>query len=126
MSDREYVSRLIVSVLTGRITVRDALLHFPQSDDKNIMAAYHALAHYEADEDLRNSDFEFKEEQDEYLNMIAELFANGKDLPLNIIKSYEEYYPELDLPKPKTVVKFLKSLTKFLNVRGVNGVNRGK
>ena len=74
MSDKEYVARLIVSVLTERISVREAIMHFPKdSNDKNIMAAYHALIHYEADEDLRASDLAFREEQDEYLNMIAEL-----------------------------------------------------
>ena len=118
MSDREYVARLIVSVLSGMITVKQALLNYPKNtDDKNLLAAYHALAHYEADEDLRNSDFTFKEEQDEYLNMIAELFANGKDLPLNIIKSYESYYPELSIPKPKAVMKFLGMLKSFFNIK---------
>ncbi len=118
MSDREYVARLIVSVITGRICVRDAILHFPKdSNDKNIMAAYHALIHYEADEDYRNSDFAFKEEQDEYLNMIAELLANDKELPKNIIKSYEDYYPEIELPKSDTVKNLIKKLCRFLNVK---------
>ncbi len=118
MSDREYVARLIVSVLTERISVREAILHFPKdSADKNIMAAYHALIHYEADEDQRNQDLAFKEEQDEYLNMIAELLANDKDLPKNIIKSYEEYYPEIELPKSKSIKNIIKSLCRFLNVK---------
>lgn len=117
-SDREYVARLIVSVITERISVREALLSFPKdTTDKNIMAAYHALVHYEADEDQRNSDFAFKEEQDEYLNMIAELLASGKDLPKNIIKSYESYYPEIELPKSENIINFIKSICKFLNVK---------
>ena len=117
-SDKEYVARLIVSVLTERISVREAILHYPKDTaDKNLLAAYHALIHYEADEDLRKSDFAFKEEQDDYLNMIAELLANDKDLPLNIIKSYESYYPEIELPKSKNVINFIKSLCKFLNIK---------
>ena len=118
MSDREYVARLIVSVITERISVREAILHFPKyNNDKNIMAAYHALIHYEADEDLRKSDLAFKEEQDDYLNMIAELLASGKELPLNIIKSYEDYYPEIELPKSKKIVSFIKYIKKLLNVK---------
>lgn len=117
-TDREYVSRLIISVLTERISVREALLHYPKNvTDKNLLAAYHALIHYEADEDLRARDIAFKEEQDNYLNMIAELLSNGKDLPLNIIKSYEEYYPEIELPKSKNIINMLKKLSKFLNVK---------
>ena len=118
MSDKEYVARLIVSVLTERISVREAILHYPKdTTDKNLMAAYHALIHYEADEDLRASDLAFKEEQDEYLNMIAELLANNKDLPKNIIKSYEMYYPDIELPKSKNIINIIKSLCKFLNVK---------
>lgn len=118
MSDREYVARLIVSVLTERISVRDAILNYPKDTaDKNLMAAYHALIHYEADEDIRKQDLVFKEEQDEYLNMIAELLASGKDLPLNIIKSYENYYPEIELPKSKNIINIIKSICKFLNVK---------
>lgn len=118
MSEKEYVARLIVSVLTERISVREAILHFPKdTTDKNIMAAYHALIHYEADEDLRKQDLAFREEQDEYLNMIAELLASGKDLPKNIIKSYEDYYPEIELPKSKNIINLIKSICRFLNVK---------
>lgn len=118
MSDKEYVSRLILSVLSGRISVREAILNYPKSNnDKNLMAAYHALIHYEADEDQRNSDYSFKEEQNEYLNMIAELFANDKELPLNIIKSYEPYYPEIELPKPEKIKGLINNLCKFLNIK---------
>jgi len=118
MTDRELVSRLIILVVTNRLSVREAILQFPKnSADKNILAAYHALIHYEADEDQRNQDFSFKEEQDEYLYMIAELLSSGKDLPKNIIKSYESYYPEIELPKSKTIKNFLKSLCRFLNVK---------
>ncbi len=118
MSDKEYVARLIVSVITNRISVKDAILNYPKPlTDKNLMAAYHALIHYEADEDLRNSDFSYKEEQDEYLNMIAELLANGKDLPLNIIKSYEDYYPDIELPQSDKIRDFIKQIKHFLNVK---------
>ena len=118
MSDKEIVSNLIRLVITGRLSVREALLHFPQNtDDRNIMTAYYALAHYEADEDIRSKDALFRDEQDEYLIMIAELFANNKDLPLNIIKSYEEYYPDINLPRKTVIINFLKKIAKFLNIK---------
>jgi len=116
--DREYVSRLIVGVITERISVKDAILHFPKDmTDKNLITAYHALIHYEADEDLRKQDISFKEEQDEYLNMIAELLYNGKDLPKNIVKSYEMYYPDVVLPKSQTIKNIIKNICRFLNVK---------
>ena len=118
MTDREYVSNLIRLVITGQLPVKEALLKFPKDNiDKNLKTAYYAIAHYEADEDLRNKDALFREEQDEYLIMIAELFANNKDLPLNIIKSYEEYYPEIDLPEKKVIIEFLRKIAKFLNIK---------
>lgn len=120
LDDREYVARLIVSVLTERMSVREAILQFPKdTTDKNIITAYHALIHYEADEDERAMDLAYREEQDEYLNMIAELLAAGKELPKNIIKSYEPYYPEVQfqLPKSKTFKNFLKTMCRFLNVK---------
>ena len=118
IDDREYVARLIVSVLTNRISVREALLNFPQnSSDKSLIAAYHAIAHYEADEDMRAADFSYKEEQDEYLNMIAEILANGQELPKNIIKSYEMYYPEIQLPKSENIKNLIRAICKFLNIK---------
>lgn len=117
-NDKEFVARLIVSVLTEKISVREAILNFPKdTTDKNIMAAYHALIHYDADEDIRAKDFAFKEEQDEYLHMIAELLYSNKDLPKNIIKSYESYYPEIELPKSQNIINIIKSLCRFLNVK---------
>jgi len=118
MNNKEYVSNLIRLVLTNQISVREALLHFPNdTEDRNIKTAYYALAHYEADEDLRNRDALFRDEQDEYLMMIAELFENNKDLPLNIIKSYESYYPEINLPKKNSIIKFARKIAKFLNIK---------
>jgi hypothetical protein len=118
MTDRELVSRLIMLVITSQLSVKDAVLKFPKdTDDINIKTAYHALLHYEADEDFRATDYEFREEQDNYLTMISELLANNKELPKNIIKSYESYFPEVELPKSKTILNFLISLSKFLNVK---------
>jgi len=116
INNRKFVGRLIYSVLTERKCVRDALKLFPNSKDKNIECAYHALVHYEADEDLRYKDLEYKEEQDEYLEFIAETLVAGKELPRNIIADYEEYYKGIATPWAKGIKGFFKEFWRYINV----------
>ena len=52
IKNRKYVARLVYAVLTERKTAREAILLFPETKDKSIECAYHALVHFEADEDL--------------------------------------------------------------------------
>ena len=92
LKDRKLVGRLIISVLTDQINVREAIKRFPETNDRNIECAYHALVHYEADEELRTKDIEYREAQDDYLETIAQILTNGKDLPKNIIDEYKPYY----------------------------------
>ena len=66
IKNRIFVSDLIKKVLLSEMTVSDALKSFPKTDDKSIIASFYALAHIEADEDLR-LDSNYKDEQDEYL-----------------------------------------------------------
>jgi len=114
---RLFISRLIYAVLTKQIPVRVALLKFPTDlNDRNIMAVYHALIHYEADEDLRRQDIEYREEQDEYLEFLAETMEKGENLPQNIIEKYNEYYTDIPLPDSNSIRSIIKSLCKFLNV----------
>lgn len=115
--ERENVAQLIYLVLTDKLVVRKALLQFPKDiNDSTIKTAYHALIHREADEDLRSKDVDYKEEQDDYLEFIAQALQSGKDLPQNIIKSYDKYYKNIELPHSKSLKGILKSLCKFLNV----------
>ena len=87
-TDRANVSQLILDVLCEKLTVKDALLKFPKfTEDKSVIAAWHALSHYEADEDLRLKDSVYKEEQDDYLEFIAFCLRDNKDLPLNIVNA---------------------------------------
>lgn len=115
--DRAYVSRLIINVLTDKAGLREAILHFPEDkSDKSIQAAYHALVHREADEDLRRRDLFYKEEQDEYLEFISDTLAKGEDLPSNILKNYDKYYSDISL-KDKSGIKGLKeAIHKYLNI----------
>ncbi len=92
LQNRKYVGRLIYSVLAERVNVREAIKSIPQTADKSIECAYHALVHYAADEELRYQDFDYREEQNDYLEFIAETLSQGKSLPRNIIADYEPYY----------------------------------
>ena len=50
---RKFVSKLYLAVLTHRISVREALIKFPQDcEDTTIAAAWYALCHYESDEEI--------------------------------------------------------------------------
>ena len=117
LNERKLVSRLIYLVLTGDLHVRDALLKFPKDvNDKSLTAAYHALVHYEADEEQRRTDILYRDEQDEYLEFIAQLLQNGQELPKNIIKSYDKYYKSAKTPHSTTLKGIVETLCKFLNV----------
>ncbi|MBQ8168958.1 hypothetical protein IJZ97_06050 [bacterium] len=101
----------------GRMHVQDALLEFPDvTDDKSVMASYHALVHYEADEDLRRRDELYREEQDDYIEFLSYIMDKGEDLPDNIIKSYEQYYRSANIPHSKDAKGFFQSFFRFLNI----------
>ena len=114
--ERKYVSKLYISVLTERMNVRDALMNFPKDcNDKTIIAAWHALCHYEADEDLRKKDKLYKKEQDEYIEFIAFTLDKGDALPQNVINSYIPYYTNALIPPDnKTIKGIINQFKKFL------------
>jgi len=115
--ERKIISRLIYLVLAESLHVKEAILKFPKdADDASIKAAYHALVHMEADEDLRKMDLDYKDEQNDYLEFIAEIFQNGNKLPKNIIKEYDKYYKNINTPNSESMKGLLKGLCKFLNV----------
>lgn len=115
--ERKNVSRLIYMVLAETLTVREAILRFPKDvNDSSVKTAYHALIHRESDEDFRKIDLEYKEEQDDYLEFIAQILQNGEALPKNIIESYNKYYKDANTPHSESMKGLIKSLCKFLNV----------
>ncbi len=114
---RKQIGQLIINVLTDRILVREAIKRFPPDvKDKNIKAAYHALIHREADEDLRHRDLLYRDEQDNYLELVAQRLLKGDDLPKNIIKNYSKYYRGIEINRSGFMKRMIKSLCKFLNV----------
>lgn len=115
--DRKLVGELIRQVLISRLCVREAILKFPHdTEDKSIQAAYHALVHLEADEDLRARDDVYRQEQDDYLEYISETLVNDEDLPNNIIENYENYYSGANILHEQNAKGFLKSFFRFLNI----------
>ncbi len=121
VSERKLVADLVRRVLTSQVSVREAILQFPRdTEDKSIHAAYHALVHLEADEDLRARDIVYREEQDDYLEMIYQTLSNEEDLPENIINNYEQYYASANVLHEENTKGFLKSFFKFLNIGDSN------
>ena len=116
LNNRKFVGRLVYSVLAERRCVREALKLFPDSMDKNIECAYHALVHFEADEDLRYQDIEYREAQNDYLEEIAQTLSAGKELPRNIIADYEDYYKGTATLWKNGWHGFLKEFKRFINI----------
>lgn len=115
-NDRKFVGRLIYTVLTERKNVREAIKLFPDTKDRNIECAYHALVHYEADEEMRYHDIEYREAQDEYLEFLAQTLSEGKDLPKNIIEEYKPYYKGTAQVWLDGLNGFWKEFKRFINI----------
>lgn len=117
IENRIKIANILRRVLINELSVKDALLMFPDTtDDKSIMSAYHALVHYEADEDLRRRDDLYREEQDDYIENLSYILAKGNDLPENIIKNYEKYYQDTKIIHSDDKKDFWKGFLRFLNI----------
>jgi len=114
---RKRASELIFAVLTEKINVLSALKKFPPADgDKSIEAAWHALMHYEADEDIRKKDIDYAQVQDDCLESIAFSLQKGKDLPANIISAYTSFYKDTPAMKKHGLFDCWGIFSKYLNV----------
>jgi hypothetical protein len=112
---KQVVSDLIFKVLTEQLCVREAIKLFPLDEyNASIQCAWHALVHYESDEELRKNDPEYAQEQDDYLEMIAFILRDGNDIPQNIIKSYDKYHDSALIPKSNKLSSLIKTLCKFI------------
>ncbi len=112
---RKLVSGIIIDVLTEKTSVREAIKKFPPDiDDKSVECAFHALLHFEADEDYRSHDKIYAEEQEEYLEYLAGLLAGGEDIPANIIEEYGEYYESSPVLSKKGIMFTLKNLFRLI------------
>ncbi len=115
--NRRIVAEFIFQILTGKATVADVLKKYPKNaEDKSLDAAWHAIVHIEADEELRAKDCEYKQLQDDYLELIASTLLQGGSLPQNIIDSYEDYYHNTLISKKHSAKDLWGILGKRLNV----------
>ena len=118
INERKFVANLLRQVLIGACCVREALLAYPKdTEDESLVAAYHALIHYEADEDLRSRDLLYKEEQDDYIEFLSYILDKGEDLPQNIIDNYKQFYESAPILHKDNAKGFLKGFWKSLNIR---------
>ena len=95
--ERKLVAKLIMYVLVEKLCVREALLKFPKNcDDKCISVAWHALMHFEADEDISVRDKLFKDVQVDFLEGLYNILSQGHDLPEELIDGYNIYHSGVD------------------------------
>lgn len=114
--ERKFVSKLFFAVLTGKLSVREALAKFPKDcEDTTVIASWYALCHLEADEDIRLRDKMYREEQDDYIQYIAFTLEKGEALPSNIINEYKPFYSEALTPHSKSFKGIIKTFKKFLS-----------
>lgn len=116
INNRKFVGRLIFAVITERKNVREAIKLFPETKDRSIECAYHALVHFAADEEMRYKDLEYREAQDDYLEFIAQILSEGKQLPKNIIDEYKPYYKGVSRSWEEGAKGFLKEFLRFINI----------
>ena len=117
INDRQLVAKLLRDVRLGYCCVRQALQMYPKdTPDESLIAAYHALIHYEADEDLRRRDPLYKEEQDDYIEFLSYTLKKGEDLPANIIANYKNYYESAPILHKNDTQGFLNGFWKILNI----------
>lgn len=113
---REAVGKLFYSVIEGVVSSRKAIDYFPRNvEDMSIKIAWHALLHYDADEDMRINDAEYAQEQIKYIEFLASILSKGEELPQNILDEYEELYKDTVLPKRYNWWGNLRSLFRFLD-----------
>ena len=95
-NNRKFVGRLIYAVLTESKSVREAIKLFPETKDINIECAYHALVHFAADEEMRYLDIEYREAQDDYLEVFLPDMAYS-DTPIKkcISEDLADIYQDL-------------------------------
>ncbi|MCR5260774.1 MAG: hypothetical protein K6C94_02935 [Candidatus Gastranaerophilales bacterium] len=118
---RQKAAELIKCVLAKRMPVKQALLAFPKDvHDESVRASWHALCHYEADEELRKNNPEYKEEQDLFLEDIANTLNRGDELPEYVISAYKKYYDAPLNPHRQGLLGFLSGFESFLNTKKID------
>ena len=82
--------------------------------DDSLQCAWHALIHFEADEDFRKKDAEYAQEQDNFLETMAFMLQKGESLPKNTIEEYNKYYEPVIKSETKNFLSRIKSVFRFI------------
>ena len=115
--ERKQVATLIMDVLVDKICVREALLKFPKNCEDNAIAiAWHALVHFEADEDIIKKDTLFRDVQVDFLEGLYNILIEGHDLPPNLLKEYNRYHSNIDTAYSPRKADFWHEMKKNLNI----------
>ncbi|MCQ2958043.1 MAG: hypothetical protein MJ180_03965 [Candidatus Gastranaerophilales bacterium] len=113
---REATGKLFYSVISGAITPFEATKYFPKNvDDVSLKIAWHALLHFDADEEIRAKDFEYAQEQLKYIELLAKILSQGKELPANMLDVYENLSSGTVLPKTYNWWGKLTALFRFID-----------
>ncbi len=112
---RKLVGILLYDIISNKITPFDAVQKFPRDiNDTSIKIAWHAIIHFDSDEDIRKNDNLYSQEQIKYLEGIGKILLQGEPLPENILNEYENIYEETVLPKRASVKEYIKSIFRFI------------
>lgn len=113
---RENTGKLLYMIIEGAISPFDAIKYFPKNiEDTSLKIAWHALLHYDADEDMRKSDSSYAQEQILYIETLAKILSAGNKLPQNMLQDYEAIYKTTVLPKHYNWLGKIKAFFRFLN-----------
>ena len=117
LKERKLVAELIMDVLVGKLSVREALLKFPKNcDDTCCAVAWHAIMHFEADEDIAAADLLFRDVQVDFLEGLYNIMVEGGDLPENLIAEYNKYHKNVDTCQCMGREYFWHEMKKNINI----------
>ena len=112
---RKFVGILLYDIISRKIPPFEAIQKFPKDiEDSSVKIAWHAIIHFDADEDIRKQDNLHAQEQMSYLESLGKILLEGHPLPENILTEYENLYQETILPKRVTFKEYLKSIFRFI------------
>ncbi len=112
---RKLVGIMLYDIISKNITPFEAIQKFPKDiEDTSVKIAWHAIIHFDSDEDMRKTDNLYAQEQIKYLEGLGKILLQGEPLPENILQEYESIYEETILPKRATIKEYLKSIFRFI------------
>ena len=112
---REATGKILYSLISGAILANDAIKFFPRNiEETSVKIAWHAILHFDADEEIRQKDSDYAQEQLKYLELLSKILSQGKELPSNMLEEYENLYIDTIMPKRYDFWGTIKALFRFL------------